>query len=198
MLLEDAGPELSVGNRSLLENQIRSANKLGQIISDLLTLSRISRTEIAMRPLDLTELAKDVTGSVFEAEVDPHRVDIEEGLRAMGDATLVYVVLLNLFENARKFSPRGGTVSFGRAQGSDENTFVVRDEGVGFPMEYAGKVFQPFQRLVGEGEFEGTGIGLANVQRAIERHGGHVWVESQPGKGSCFYFTLPFVQEGQA
>ena len=107
-------------------------------------------------------------------------------MTAVGDAATVRLVLENLVGNACKFSPEGSTVSVGK---SDE-TFWVRDRGIGFEMQYAEKVFLPFERLVLEKDFPGTGIGLANVKRIVERHRGRVWVSSEPGLGSTFFFTL--------
>jgi signal transduction histidine kinase len=98
--------------------------------------------------------------------------------------------MTNLMENACKFSPNGGKIKVGVKNEKGVEVFFVRDKGIGFHMDYAHKVFQPFERLVTEDEFPGTGIGLANVQRIVTRHGGRVWVESKVGKGTTFYFTL--------
>jgi len=191
MVLDDAGPELNPENRGLLETQVRSAMKLAQIVNDLLNLSRISRAEMVYERIDISELARQVAEEMLASErpcvID---IDVQEGLIAFGDRTLITTVLQNLFDNACKFSPEGGRVYFGQELSEGTLAFVVRDWGVGFPMEYAHKIFLPFERLVKEEQFEGTGIGLANVQRAVLRHGGRVWAESEPGKGSSFYFTL--------
>ncbi len=191
MLIEDAGEQLTKENRELLEEQVRSASNLGQIITDLLALSRISRFEVSRVALNLSALAREVAVEVRpEEQGSPCVFDIQDNLRVNGDATLLRVVLLNLFENACKFSPQGGQVFFGFELVDGQEAFVVRDQGIGFSEEYAKKVFEPFERLVSDAEYEGTGIGLASVQRAIARHGGRVWAHSKPGQGSSFYFTL--------
>jgi light-regulated signal transduction histidine kinase (bacteriophytochrome) len=128
-------------------------------------------------------------------DADPERavdVEIEPGLVASADQRLLRVLLQNLVGNAWKFTSKqdSAKIEVGRANG-DASAFVVRDDGVGFDMAYADKLFGAFQRLHSAGEFEGTGIGLATVQRIVHRHGGRVWAESEPGAGAAFYFTLP-------
>jgi signal transduction histidine kinase len=113
-------------------------------------------------------------------------VRVQAGMLASADPSLLRLVLQNLIDNACKFSPNGIPVEVGCIDGR----FYVRDQGVGFDMAYADKLFQPFERLVGQSEFPGTGIGLANVKRIVERHGGRVWAESAPGQGATFWFTL--------
>ena len=113
--------------------------------------------------------------------------DIKDGLKAFGDPSLIRFVLMNLFSNACKFSPHGGTITLGK---DPNGAFFVRDEGIGFDMQYLDKIFLPFERLVTDTEFPGTGIGLANVKRIIERHRGNIWAESEPGKGATFFFIL--------
>jgi light-regulated signal transduction histidine kinase (bacteriophytochrome) len=117
---------------------------------------------------------------------------VAPGLVAHGDARLVGVLLENLLGNSWKFTRkvRNATITVGRQGPPGEAVFTVQDNGAGFDMAHAGKLFQPFQRLHHASEFEGTGIGLATVQRIVQRHGGRVWVESRPGMGSTFYFTL--------
>ncbi|RYG34989.1 histidine kinase, partial [bacterium] len=133
--------------------------------------------------------AIDMTAKAYSvaAELDPTRsVEVAEGMRASGDRNLVRTVLQNLIGNAFKFSPVDSVVTVGQT----DDVFWVRDRGIGFDMAYAPKIFLPFERLVTEGEFEGTGIGLANVERIVKRHNGRVWAESEPGHGATFYFTL--------
>jgi signal transduction histidine kinase len=108
-------------------------------------------------------------------------------MKAYGDPTLIRFALLNLMQNACKFSPPDSTTQVG----SSGDTFYVADKGIGFSPDYASKIFQPFERLVNEEDYPGTGIGLANVKRIIERHGGAVWAESAPGEGAKFFFKLP-------
>jgi signal transduction histidine kinase len=112
-------------------------------------------------------------------------------LIAYGDPILLRLTLLNLIQNAAKFSPKGGTIQVGGRPDGENSVFYVKDEGIGFEMKYAHKLFLPFERLHRESEFPGTGIGLANVQRVVHRHGGTVWAESSPGRGATFYFALP-------
>jgi len=182
MLLEEAGELLNEEHRALLERQHVNAKKLGQLIDELLRLSRFGRAEVIRQPLDITRKVRglvDVLGLSCE-------VEIQEGMVANGDAALVRTVLQNLLDNASKFSPAGTRVSVGEKDG----VFFVRDEGVGFDMQFAAKIFLPFERLVADSEFPGTGIGLANVDRIVKRHGGRVWVESEPGRGTTFFFTV--------
>ena len=123
---------------------------------------------------------------IAQAEESPCEIVVQEGMRAQGDPALVRLVLGNLLENACKFSRGEGTVRVSQ----EGDVFAVADDGVGFDMRYAAKLFLPFERLVGEREFPGTGIGLANVERIVRRHGGRVWARSEPGKGATFFFTL--------
>lgn len=181
LLQEDAGPRLSSSEQELLDRQIRNARHLATLIDDLLKLSRISRQEMIRTHVDLTEMARKIAGDISGVDFE-----IGSGLKADGDPVLLQFVLLNLFENAAKFSPHGGTVRLGRSH----DAFYVQDEGVGFDPQYAEKIFRPFERLVRQDEYPGTGIGLANVKRIVERHGGRVWAESSPGQGATFWFTL--------
>ena len=187
ILLDELADVLDSDARALLERQAHNARRMGSLIDALLNLSRLGRQSLARRDLDLTALAREAFRTV-EAHSDAacSEVEVAEGLRAHADASLVRLVFQNLLENACKFSPNGGTVRVGGEGG----TFWVRDEGVGFDMAFAPKIFLPFERLVSEAEFPGTGIGLANVKRIVERHGGRVWAESAPGKGATFSFTL--------
>lgn len=185
MLLDDYAGDLPNTAVSLLERQAEAAKRLAILIDDLLHLSRLSRQELRVGRFDFTALARQVAA---EVEADGEVCfDVQEGLEAQGDELLVRFVLLNLFQNAKKFTPNGGVVRMGR---TEDGTFYVRDHGIGFDMRYAAKLFLPFERLVRDDEFPGTGIGLANVKRIVERHGGRVWAESQPGQGATFFFTL--------
>jgi signal transduction histidine kinase len=116
--------------------------------------------------------------------------NIQGRITVEADDNLVKFLLMNLLENACKFSPKGGLIEVGETQIDGQQTFFVRDHGIGFDMIYLNKVFLPFERLVTEDQFTGTGIGLANVHRIVQLHGGRVWAESQLGKGSTFFFTL--------
>ena len=143
---------------------------------------------------DLSDVVYDVTSELSLAEPE-RRVTfrIANGVTVNGDANLLRVVLENLLGNAWKYTAtrEGATIEFGVAEMDGEATCFVRDNGVGFDMADAGKLFAPFQRLPGTNEFKGHGIGLATVERIIRRHGGRIWAEAAPGDGATFYFTLP-------
>ena len=192
-LLEDYAGILPEEARYFLERIRVGTQRMGQLIDDLLKLSRITRDEMKREPVDLSAIARSIVRDLREA--DPQReveVVIADGLTARGDARLMRAALVNLLGNAWKFSSKQpqSRIEFGQTTGADRRTFFVRDNGVGFDMTYADKLFGAFQRLHTQTEFEGTGIGLATVQRIIRRHGGDVWAESQPGKGATFYFSL--------
>jgi signal transduction histidine kinase len=167
---------------------------MGALIDDMLLLSRLTRDEMSPRTLDLTALARAVVDDLRERE--PQRtVEFESNgtLPARGDERLLRIALTNLLANAWKFT-RGrdpAHVRFGLETRAGEPVFFVKDDGVGFDMRYSQKLFGAFQRLHNTRDFEGTGIGLATVQRIVHRHGGRVWAESEVGKGATFYFTLP-------
>jgi PAS domain S-box-containing protein len=182
VLLEEAGPELSGAHRILLERQAYNANRLGDLIDELLRLSRLARVEVRRMKLNMTNKARNLV----QALETTCKFEIQENMEAEGDPDLVLTVLQNLIENACKFSPGGGRIRIGTENG----VFHVRDEGIGFEMRFAPKIFLPFERLVSDREFPGTGIGLANVKRIVERHNGRIWVDSEPGVGTTFFFTL--------
>jgi light-regulated signal transduction histidine kinase (bacteriophytochrome) len=166
---------------------------MGQLIEDLLNLSEITRSELASERVDLSHLAQGVADRLLLE--DPQRrvvFDITSGLVTQGDADLLRIALESLLGNAFKFTSQRDTarIQFGVVKHSGEETFFVRDNGVGFNMAYAGKLFTPFQRLVGINEFSGTGMGLVIAQRIIARHKGRIWPEAAVGEGATFYFTL--------
>jgi len=162
------------------------------LIDDLLELSRLSRSDMQRNVVNLSELARGVADEL--RELAPERTvlfRISEGINAVGDPALLRIALWNLLTNAWKFTGKReeAVIEFGVG---NEGTpiYYVRDNGAGFDMAYAGKLFQPFQRLHGMQEFPGTGIGLATVERIIHRHGGRAWAEGALGEGATFYFTL--------
>lgn len=193
-LLEDYAERLDDQARDYL-NRVRAATQhMGHLIDDMLTLSRVTRAEIHRESIDLSALAADVLAELQKNEPE-RRVayHIEPGLTAEGDARLLRVLLVNLLGNAWKFTGKtaNAKIEFGAMRNSDGVTdFFVRDNGTGFDMTYAGKLFGAFQRLHLATEFPGTGVGLATVQRIVHRHGGQVCGESVPGQGATFYFTL--------
>src|SRR5258706_11310086 len=148
--------------------------------------------------VDLSDLARSITAEIKQRE--PKRkvhLNFTEELTTRGDKRLLRIVLNNLLGNAWKFTSKraDGQITFGREQKNGETTYFIRDNGAGFDMAYVGKLFSAFQRLHTAGEFEGTGIGLATVQRIVYRHGGRVWAEGAVNKGATFYFTLPNSKE---
>lgn len=182
ILREDFSSLLPPEAQQLLLRQADAAKRMGALIDDLLKLSRLGRQELHPETFDLSAMAAEIAHELRCVA----RVDIQEGMEGFGDPRLVRFVLLNLIENAVKFSPPSGVVRVHAVEGA----FAVSDEGIGFEMEYEPKIFRPFERLVREEEYPGTGIGLANAHRIVQRHGGRIWAESEPGKGSTFYFTL--------
>jgi two-component system, NtrC family, sensor kinase len=191
-LLEDYADKLDEAGRQYLGYVRESAQQMAQLIDDLLTLSRVARSEFQREPIDLADIARRVArrlgGLMPERKVE---LVVPDELPAQGDERLMTVVFENLLGNAWKFtgkctSPR---VEIGMVPG-DPPSFFVRDNGAGFDMAYANKLFGVFQRLHAASEFEGTGIGLATVQRVIRRHGGRIWAEGAVGQGACFSFTL--------
>ncbi|MEO8601492.1 MAG: PAS domain S-box protein [bacterium] len=192
-LLEDYEPILDARGRDYLERVRRATHHMGDLIDDLLTLARVMRDDLTREPIDLTALVCMVVDELQRAAPQhaPTLV-IAKGIRASGDRALLRTVLANLLGNAWKFTgpcaaPR---IEFGVLAGVEPAVFFVRDNGVGFDMAYADKLFGPFSRLHSAEEFEGTGIGLATVQRIIARHGGRVWGEAALERGATFYFTL--------
>jgi PAS domain S-box-containing protein len=203
ILREDYSDSLNEDGRDCLQRICAVSEKMGRMIDDLLRISRVSRTTMNWTTVDLSNLA-ETTATMFR-EADPGRevsFRIAAGMTACGDATLLGIVLQNLIGNAWKYSAttREAVIEVGRTRRNGKNAYFVRDNGVGFDMTYGDKLFRVFERLHGE-EFEGSGIGLATVQRIISRHRGEVWAESKIGSGATFYFTLPqngsLVQEGR-
>jgi PAS domain S-box-containing protein len=193
-LLEDYASTLDSTAKGYLERIISASERMGELIDDLLELSRLSRAALRQQSVNLSEIAQNIVARLRENA--PHRqvaVRIEEGLVAVGDARLLTVVLENLLENAWKFTAKhmDAQLEVNAFQQDDQRVFFVRDNGAGFDMTYANKLFAAFQRLHDQEEFKGTGIGLATVQRIIHRHGGRIWADGEVGKGATFYFTLP-------
>ena len=175
--------------------RIRAASlRMGELIDDLLDLARISRQELKRIDVDVSRLAGEIRA--FLEEQFPERKvawQIAPGLRAHADPILVKALLENLLRNAWKFTAERAeaTIALSATIHDGERAFCVRDNGAGFEMAYVEKLFKPFQRLHDAKRFEGTGVGLAIVDRIVRRHGGRAWAESQPGQGAAFYFTLP-------
>jgi signal transduction histidine kinase len=163
------------------------------LIDDLLKLSRVSRAELRRENVDLSALARGVLEELAAAHPE-RKVEwtVEDGLTAEGDVRLLRIALENLLGNAWKFTSRRDVahIRFARVEAQGRPAFVVEDDGAGFDMAWASRLFGAFQRLHGTAEFEGTGVGLATVQRIVTRHGGRVWAEAEVDRGARFYFTL--------
>lgn len=193
ILQEDYSASLDAGGRDCLQRICQVSARMGRMIDDLLSISRVSRTAMNFVAVNLSGLAK-ATAAMYR-EADPARrvtFKIAAGMTAWGDASLLEMVLQNLIGNAWKYSATNdaAVIEVGRTVVRGRVSFFVRDNGVGFDMAYRDKLFRVFERLHGD-EFEGSGIGLATVQRIIARHRGEVWAESEVGSGATFYFTLP-------
>jgi PAS domain S-box-containing protein len=191
ILLLDAGESLDETSRQTLLRLVGSSKRLATLVDDLLAYARLGKQEPTKLTFDLSALAQEVAAIVIERGVcrQGTRFNIHPGMSAHGDASMVRLVLENLLDNACKYSKETETPHI--EVGKDERGFFVRDNGIGFDMQYAHKLFEPFERLHREGEYSGTGIGLANVKRIVEKHGGTVWAESSVDMGATFFFELP-------
>jgi len=191
-LSEDCAERLDEDGRRYLQHVLDAAHRMSGMLEGLLSLARIHRAEFHPVPLELSYIARDILERLRAAE--PARavdVSIAENAAADADPTLITAALDALLKNAWKFT-RGrelARIELGVQPGTPP-VYFVRDNGVGFDMRYAGKLFAPFQRLHSEREFEGIGIGLAAAHRIIRRHGGRIWAEAAPDRGTCFSFTL--------
>lgn len=193
MLAEQAGPRLSREEAALLHRTMGAAARMGELIDDILRLSRTGRGPLERSDISLTEQVQTILAELRHRQ--PKRVVesvVADEVHASADPRLLRTALENLLENAWKFSSRrpDSRIEFGVHSNGAEREFFVRDNGAGFNMEHATKLFAPFQRLHSAGEFEGTGIGLATVQKIIHRHGGRIRAVGKTGEGATFYFTL--------
>jgi len=192
-LLEDCQDKLEPEEKAHL-HQVRDATKrMAQLIDDMLTMSRTVRREIVLQRVDLSQLAREIAAQLQSSALERKATFvIAPGLIAEGDPNLLRIVLENLLNNAWKFTAREteAHIEVGVRQQDGQQVYFVRDNGVGFEMEYADKLFNAFQRLHDMREFPGTGVGLATVQRIVHRLGGRVWAEATVGKGATFYLLL--------
>jgi PAS domain S-box-containing protein len=194
IVLEDYGAELDAAAHEHLECVLKNAELMRRLIDGLLELGRVTRANIQVQDVDLSELARASAAQL--RALDRERAvefEIDEGLRAQGDSALLRSVLDNLLGNAWKFTRnrRDARIQFGSTGTEPGKTvYFVRDNGAGFDMAYASKLFGVFQRLHSQREFDGTGVGLATVQRIVQRHGGRIWAEARVGEGASFQFTL--------
>jgi hypothetical protein len=190
---ESQGERLDPDGRRFLDRVREASQQMSRLIDDVLYLSRVTRTELREHEVDLSGLASLLLERLREAE--PGRAveaRVRPGVTVTGDGQLLRIALENLLENAWKFTGRepAARIEFGMTHVAGEPSYFVRDNGAGFDMAYADRLFGPFQRLHLASEFPGTGIGLATVQRIIHRHGGRVWAEGTPGQGATFHFTI--------
>ena len=193
ILEQDCAAQLGEAGRDYLARIRRSAQRMGELIDDLLNLSRIGRIELTRADVDLSAQANAISDALRAASPERDaQFAIAQGMKARGDARLLRIALENLFSNAWKFTARRAParIEFSQKEVDRETAYCIRDNGAGFDMAYAGKLFGAFQRLHDAREFPGSGIGLAIVQRIIARHGGRIWAEAEPEKGATFYFTL--------
>lgn len=188
ILIEDYGDKIDREGQDELRRQSAAAKKLGVLMDDLLRLSRLGRQEMKQENIDLSALAAEVAAEVrAHAPIAPE-VTIAAGLSTVGDPMLLRLLIQNLLENAVKFAKKDNVPKI--EIGVQGNAFYVKDEGIGFVPEKAEQIFGPFVRLHTEQEYPGSGVGLANVKRIVDRHEGRIWAEGRPGEGATFRFTL--------
>lgn len=192
-LLEDCGAALDEDGKQHLARIRSAASKMSLLIDDMLNLARISRSHMVRDTVNLSRLAQEILQDLRGS--DPERkvsVSITPDLLVSGDRNLLRIALQNLLGNAWKFTSSRATahIEFGREVDGSQAAFFVKDNGAGFDMQYVDKLFGVFQRLHPDGEYPGTGVGLATVQRIIRRHGGSVWAKAEPEQGATFYFVL--------
>lgn len=194
ILLEDADKKLDDQEKDSLNRIVNAGLFMAELIDDILELSRISRINIEYNDVNLSALAEECLSNLQSSQ--PNRkvdIDIQQNMIAKGDPRLLRIVLQNLLSNSWKFTREceNPKIQFAATNNGEKSAYFVKDNGVGFDVKYADKIFGIFQRLHTRQEFDGTGIGLASVQRVVNRHGGKVWVNAKDQKGATFYFTLP-------
>jgi light-regulated signal transduction histidine kinase (bacteriophytochrome) len=193
ILLDDYAGKLDDEGKRLLNVVRDNTSRMGQLIDDILKFSRTGRLELAFSEIDMEGLAREVYAELRPSAGDELQVVIGHIPPAIGDLSMMRQVFVNLLSNAIKFSHtrKDAKIVVGNSVGENETIYYVKDNGAGFDMQYADKLFGVFQRLHGVTEFEGTGIGLAIVKRIITRHGGRVWAEGKVNEGATLYFALP-------
>lgn len=194
IVIEDYEDKVDDEGKRLLNIIRENTHKMGQLIDDILLLSRASRQEMKIMPIDMESLVRTIFNDLKPSIEDRNvQIEIKPLPPASGDRILLQQVLSNLITNSIKFTKNkdNAIIEIGSEEGKNENIYYVKDNGAGFNMKYANKLFGLFQRLHGSEEFEGTGVGLSIVQRVIRRHGGRVWGEGKVNEGATIYFTLP-------
>jgi light-regulated signal transduction histidine kinase (bacteriophytochrome) len=192
-LLEDYGETLDTIATGYLDCIVRAGRKMETLVEALLKLSRVTRQNFSLTSVDLSQMARECAASLKESAPERNVVfTIADKLSVRADADLLKAAIGNLLGNAWKYTGKKetATVELGQKQEGDTTVFYLRDNGAGFDMRYADRLFGPFQRMHKESEFEGTGIGLATVQRIIHRHGGRIWADAAVDGGATFFFTL--------
>jgi len=193
VLLEDYAAKLDESGRDSLQRVRAASQRMATLIDDLLKLARVTRTEMRAEPVNLSRMAQEIVAEIQRAAPDRQvEFAITPGLEAHGDSRLLRVALDNLLRNSWKYTGKqpAPRVEFTTVDGNGERVFAIRDNGAGFDMKYADKLFGVFQRLHSAADFEGTGVGLATVRRIINRHGGRIWAEGAVDQGATFFFTL--------
>jgi len=194
-LLEDYGHSLDADGKAYLQEVRNASREMAELIDDMLQLARVGRTEMRWDVVNLSELGDEIIAELRSRDTAGRKVivTIDQGLSTLGDKHLLRIMLSNLLDNAWKFTSKRehAKIAFGQSQQEGEPVYFVGDNGAGFEMTYVDKLFGAFQRLHTTTEFEGTGIGLATVQRIVSRHGGRVWAKGTVNEEAVFYFTLP-------
>lgn len=193
LVQDEYGDRIDAQGQHYLRRIRVGAQRMDRLIHDVLGLSRVGRGAMNVELVDLSATAREIATQL--RRTDPSRAvefAIEPDMTAHGDVALMRVALHELLENAWKYTGKHPTarIEVGTCENGGTTAYFVRDDGAGFDMEHADKLFAPFRRLHNESEYEGTGIGLATVKRVVHRHGGHVWADAEPEKGATFYFTL--------
>jgi len=197
ILQHDLEGKLTAEDNDSLDRVVNAGKYMSELINDMLGMGQVSRMEMHRVTVDLSELVRScIERSRGINWTNQVKIRIQDGIEADCDQKLMKIMLQNLLDNAYKYSTQVSepVIEFGARQIENEKVYFIIDNGIGFDMRYAEKVFGAFQRLHGKDEYSGTGIGLATVQRIVHRHGGRIWAESEPGKGAAFYFTLKTVQ----
>lgn len=193
-LKQSAAGKLSLEESAWLQKISDAANRMDRLTEDLLRLSRVTRTQLKREPVDLAVIAREIVHELRQSEPNRDAVfAIADSLEMHADLVLMRVALNNLLGNAWKYTGRvpQALISFGKEQQDGQTVFCVRDNGAGFDMTYASKLFAPFQRLHSVREFPGSGVGLACTARVVHKHGGRIWANSRTGEGAAFFFTIP-------
>ena len=191
LLRRHSGAELDEEGLDYLNSICAGANKMRQLVDNLIEFARAGQSELRLDEVDMSAMVRQVAsdGDFKNPSCSDH-IEIQSGVRAQADGSMLELVLKNLIENACKYSDPDVSIRFGMDVVDGQCINYVEDDGIGFEMQYAAKIFEPFQRLNAGDKYPGAGIGLATVRRIVERHGGKVWAKSELGKGSTFFFTL--------